>query len=113
MVSRTVRPEPLVLPPNHLPQSPKVGAGRGGGGAGRTVTLRLFWLGGPYCHANVRSLWPFSKGEMQSLFLCVFRVWFSDLCLLFVVLLFLGSLFEINFRERTFVFGCRCWSRVL
>ena len=31
---------------------------------------------------------------------------------MFTVLLFLGSLFEKNFRERTFVFGCRCWSCV-
>ena len=30
----------------------------------------------------------------------------------FTVLLFLGSFFEKIFRERTFVFVCRCWSGV-
>ena len=60
--------------PHLLPQSPKAGAGRGGGGAGRTVTLMLFWPGGPYCHANVSWLCPVSKGEMLSVFfiLCFF-----------------------------------------
>ena len=62
-VSRTVRPESLVLP--HLPpQSRKVGAGKGGGGAGRTVMQMLFcWLGGPYCHANVSSLSLCGRGN--------------------------------------------------
>ena len=56
---------------------------------------------------------PFSKGEMLSVF---FILCFSCLvrCLLsfFAVLLFLGSLFEKIFRERTFVFGWWCWSCV-
>ena len=52
------------------------------------------------------SVSPFSKGEMLSVFFILgFRclVW----CLLpfFAVPLFLGSFFEKNFRERTFVFG--------
>ena len=77
-------------PPHLLPQSPKKGAERGGGGADRTVMQMLLGrLGGPYCHVNACSLCPFSKGEMLSVFsflcfLCLVR------CLLpfFAVLLF-------------------------
>ena len=64
--------------PHLLPQSPKAGAGRGGGGAGRTVTQMLFWLGGPYCHAIASLICSVSKGEMLSVFftlcfLCLVR----------------------------------------
>ena len=45
-------------------------------------------------------------------FILCFCVWSGVFCRLFTVLLFLGSLFEKNFRERTFVFGCRCRSCV-
>ena len=43
---------------------------------------------------------------------CVFRVWFGVFCRFFSVFLFLRSLFEKDFRERTFVFGWGCWSCV-
>ena len=63
-VSWTVRPEPLVLP-HLLPQAPKVGAGRGGGGAGRTVTQMLLfcWFNGLCCHANAGSLSLLGRGK--------------------------------------------------
>ena len=73
--------------PHLLPQSPKVGAGKGGGGAGRTVTQMLCWLGGPYCHANFCSLCPFYEGGNAVRFWGVFRVWFGSLDSFFVVLL--------------------------
>ena len=57
----------------------------------------------PYCHTLSGNGSP--KGEMLSVF-------FSCLVLcplsFFAVFLFLGSLFGINYRERTFAFGCRC-----
>ena len=81
--------------PHHLPQSRKAGAGRGGGGAGRTVTQMLFWTGGLSCHANASLICPVSKGEMLSVFSsCVFLCLVRRLSSFFTVLLFLGSLFE-------------------
>ena len=49
---------------------------------------------------------------LRVFFILCFCVWFGVFCRFFAVLLFLGSFFEKNFRERTFVFGCRCWSCV-
>ena len=94
--------------PHLLPQSPKAGA------------RKRRWGNRLYCHTNAVLAWqtilsckccsccPFSKGEMLSVFfilcfLCLGRC----LCRFFAVLLFLGSLCEKMFRERTFVFGCR------
>ena len=95
--------------PHLLPQSPKVGAGRGGGGA---VVSCKCWIGGPYCHADACSFCPFSKGEMLSVFLGGFSCLAQ--CLLHVFCR--SSLLRVavwkNLRERTFVFGCRCWSCV-
>ena len=97
--------------PHLLPQSPKVGAGRGDGGAGRTVMQMLYWHGEPYCdcHANACLLCPVTRGEVLSVFF-FFRLWLGVFCQFFAVFLFLGLLFGINFRERTSVFGHRCWS---
>ena len=56
---------------------------------------------------------PFSKGEVLSVFFFCFSVAGSASFVFFAVLLFYGSMFVgINFRERTFVFGCRGWSCV-
>ena len=49
---------------------------------------------------------------LRVFFILCFCVWFGVFCRFFTVLLFLGSLFEKIFRERTFVFGCCCWSCV-
>ena len=84
--------------PHLLPQSPKLGAGRGGGGAGRTVTQMLFWSGGPYRHTYASLICSVSKGEMLSVSftLCFLRL-VRRLSPFFTVLLFLGSLFENTF----------------
>ena len=92
--------------PHLLPQSPKAGAGRGGGGTGRTVTQMLFWLGGPYCHANVVRAAPSRRGKCWPFFsLCVFCVWFVSFVVFFAVLLFLGSLFEKIFGSELLFLG--------
>ena len=95
--------------PHLLPQSPKSGAGRGGGGASRTVTQMLLWPGGPYCHANASLICSVPKGEMLSVFfilcfLCLARC----LLLFFIVLPFLGSLLR-KFSGANFCF----WVSVL
>ena len=78
--------------PHLLPQSPKAGAGRGGGGAGRTVTQMLFWLGGPYCHAIASLICSVSKGEMLSVF---FTLCFLCLVRCLLSLFFRSSLLRV------------------
>ena len=58
------------------------------------------------------SLFPFSKGEMLSVFLLFFRVWLGVFCRFFTVLLFLGSVFEKIFGSELLFYGYRCRSCV-
>ena len=57
-------------------------------------------------------LFPFSKGEMLSVFFCVFFVSGSVSFVVFYRSSFLRVVVWKNFRERTFVFVCRCGSCV-
>ena len=97
--------------PHLLPQSPKAGAGRGGGGAGRTVTQMLFWLGGPYCHAIASLICSVSKGEMLSVFfhLVFFCVWLGVFCRFFLRSSCLRVVFLKKFSGANFCF----WVSVL
>ena len=61
----------------------------------------------PYCHTSVAVLPPFRRGNAVHFF--CFSVASSVSLALFAVFLFWGSLLGVNFRERTFVFGCRGW----
>ena len=89
--------------PNLLPQSPKAGAGRGGGGAGRTVMqISVGSADRIVMQMLVRS--PSVEGEMLSVFSFLFFAVGSVSCRFLGVFLFLGSLFGINHRERTFWF---------
>ena len=67
----------------------------------------------PYCHTiSCHSfLFPLG-GNAARFFHFVFFVSGPASFAVFVVLLFLGSFFLKNFRERTFVFGWLCWSCV-
>ena len=92
--------------PHLLPQSPKAGAGRGGGGAGRTVTQMLFWLGGPYCHAIASLICSVSKGEMLSVFfIWCFCVWLGVFCRFFAFFLSKGCFFETIFGSELLFLG--------
>ena len=96
--------------PHRLLQSPKVGAGRGGGGSK------------PYCHANAVLLdrrialsckrllaLPLFEGGNAVHFFLVF-LWLARCPLPFFTVFLLGSLFGIHVWERTFAFEHRCWS---
>ena len=80
--------------PHFLPQSPKVGAGRGNGGGNRIVTqMRSLGLGQVMLRNCLLALSPFLKGEMLSVFFFfVFCGLVLVLCRFFgKVLFFLGS----------------------
>ena len=63
---------------------------------------------------SVWSVFPLLEGgnAVRFFHFVFFCGWFGVFCRFFTVLLFLGSLSEKIYRERTFVFGCRCWSCV-
>ena len=67
----------------------------------------------PYCHTCV-AVFPLFEGgnAVRFSFLCFSVAGSASFAFFFAVLLFLGSLLGINFRERTFVFGRRGWSCV-
>ena len=75
--------------PHFLPQSPKVGAGRGSGGGNRIVTqMRSLGIGPVLSHIFRFALPRFEGGNAVHFFFCVFSVWFFVLCRFFGKVLF-------------------------
>ena len=94
--------------PHFLPQSPKVGAGRGSGGGNRIVTqMRSLGIGQVLSRKFLLTLPLVERGNAVrfSLLCFFFRSGFCPLPFFGKVLFFSGSVFAKNFRERAFVFA--------
>ena len=92
--------------PHFLPQSPKVGAGRGSGGGNRIVTqMRSLGIGPVLSHIFGFALPRFEGGNAVHFFFAFFFGLVLVLCRFLAKFSSSKGLFAQNFRERTFVFA--------